>query len=335
MALSKDESSMGRPQAPLERDGSPVREFAFWLRDLRNRSGLTYEQLAKISNYATSTVQEATAGRRLPTLNVVKAFVKACHGDQPAWREYWTQIRRSLDPDAPPDLAGLIVPSWAASTGFGRPATPSRRPAQDNEPSGPGQSAMDDADRWYVESFTALLRLDADPIEAVEQREIVATVDDLSELSTSISVPRHPDDAGLTHQLEIELLHGGSLELREQPYESFFRNVIVLPRPLQSGDRHQYAVRQRIPPGQPMAAHYVHVPFHRTDHFELRVRFDPMHPPQAIWKLSGTPTAVIYERGPASQTMTPDRFGEVHVEFRDLRAGLGYGLCWLDEKAAP
>ena len=59
---------MGRPQKPLDRDGSAVREFAFWLRDLRKRSGLTYDQLGKNAHYATSTVQAATAGNRLPTL---------------------------------------------------------------------------------------------------------------------------------------------------------------------------------------------------------------------------------------------------------------------------
>ena len=51
-----------------ERDGSPSREFAFWLRDLRHRSGLTYEQLARSAHYATSTMQAATTGERLPTL---------------------------------------------------------------------------------------------------------------------------------------------------------------------------------------------------------------------------------------------------------------------------
>jgi len=325
---------MGRPQAPLERDGSPVREFAFWLRDLRNRSGLTYEQLAKNSHYATSTVQEATSGSRLPTLKVVTAFVQACNGDAEAWGAYWTQIRRLLDPDAPADIARSVVPPWANSIGTGRSAIAARRTAPDEGLADSGQTAVEDPDRWYVESFTALLRLDADPIEAVEQRAIVASVDGLSELSTSISVPRHPDDTGQRHQLEAELLHGGSLELREQPYESFFRNVIVLPEPLHTGERHEYALRLRIPRGQPMAAHYVHVPFHRTDYFELRIRFNPRSLPQAIWKLSGAPTAVIYQRGPASQTITPDRFGEVHVEFRDLRPGLGYGVCWLDDESA-
>ena len=69
---------MGRPQEPFERNGSPAREFAFWLRDLRHRSGLTYEQLARSAHYATSTMQAATTGRRLPTLKVTMAFVAAC-----------------------------------------------------------------------------------------------------------------------------------------------------------------------------------------------------------------------------------------------------------------
>ena len=47
---------------------------------------------------------------------------------------------------------------------------------------------------WFVESFSALLRLDTEPIEALEQRVIVAIADGLAELTTSISVPRHPTD---------------------------------------------------------------------------------------------------------------------------------------------
>ena len=58
---------MGRPEEPLERNGSPVREFAFWLRDLRRQAGITYEQLAGKAHYAVSTMQAAAAGRRLPT----------------------------------------------------------------------------------------------------------------------------------------------------------------------------------------------------------------------------------------------------------------------------
>jgi len=314
---------MGRPQEALERDGSPVRELAFWLRDLRNRSGLTYETLGKKAHYATSTVQEAAAGRRLPTHRVVMAFVQACGGDLDAWHEYWTQIRRLLDRDAPQDLSRSIIPPWALSDAAGQRA-PDRDPAE------PGRRPADRPDSWYIESFTALLLLDAEPVEAIEQRVIVATADGLSELDTSVSVPRHPDDAGPVHRLDAELLHGGSLQLREQPYESYFRNVILLPVPLRAGERHEYALRLRIPPGQPMASHYVHVPFRRSDYFELRVRFDLDRLPRSVWMLSGAPTAVIYERSPASQTLSPDRFGEIHLRFSDLRLGLGYGICWQE-----
>ncbi len=311
---------MGRPQQPLERDGTPVREFAFWLRDLRKRSGLTYAQLAKSAHYATSTVQEATAGRRFPTLKLTVAFVTACGGDVPEWRAYWGQIQRALDADAPDGLAGSISPPWA-------------EPAPDAAKAGAAigaASAAGDGDDWFVESFAALLRLDTEPIEALEQRVIVATADGLGELATSISVPRHPTDSDRAHGLESVLLHGGSLELREQPYESYFRNVIVLPRALRAGERHEYALRLRIPAGQRMANHYVYVPFRRSDHFELRVRFNPQHLPQAVWLLDGVPTAVIYERSPNKETLVPDRFGEVHVTFRALRLGLGYGLCWQE-----
>lgn len=105
---------MGRPERPLERDGSPARELAHWLRDLRNQSGMTYGQLGKRTGFSTSTLQEALSGRRLPTLQVTLAIVQACDGDVAAWRSYWAQIRRALDPDAPSVVS--VVPSWALTT---------------------------------------------------------------------------------------------------------------------------------------------------------------------------------------------------------------------------
>jgi hypothetical protein len=318
---------MGRPQRPLDRDGSPVRELAFWLRDLRSQSGLTYQQLARQAHYATSTVQAAAAGYQLPTWRVVRAFVRACGGDEPAWHAYWAQVKRALDQAAPDELRDRICPPWAvpnaAVTGLGLNGS---RPEPEPGPGGPA----DGDDGWYIRSFSALLRLDTRPPEAVEQRVVAATVDGLDEIATSISVPRHPDDAQPSHQLDVELLHGGLLQLREQPWETYFRNVIVLPAPLRAGEQHEYAMRLRIPQGQPMAPHYVHVPHRRSDHFDLRVRFSLDRPPRAVWMLPGVPTAVIYQRSPARQTLTPDRAGEVHVTFRNLQIGLGYGVCWQE-----
>jgi hypothetical protein len=310
---------MGRPQKPLDRDGSPVREFAFWLRDLRRRSGLTYDQLGRRSRYATSTVQDAAAGKRLPTLKVTLAFVRACDGDPRQWREYWTQVRRLLDENAPPSVSRSAAPPWA----FGPP------------PGSVGcvsSSAWDvgDADGWFTESFSALLRLDADPVEAWERRVVVATADGLSELVTSVSVPRQPHDAGQAGELAAELLYGGSIERRGQPAGGYFQNVIVLPRPLRAGERHEYALRLTIPSGQGLTPHYVHIPYQRSDHFELRVRFDPRCPPGCVWILRDAPAGRMDQGVKAAETVTPDRFGEIMASFRDMRPGLGYGVRWAD-----
>lgn len=320
---------MGRPEEPLDRDGSPVRELAFWLRDLRHGSGLTYQSLAQAAHYATSTMQAAAAGRRLPTLKVTIGFVTACGGDQEAWRAYWKRVKRALDADWPAAAGQRVEPPWAS-------ASPSRATDTAQLGNGGSQPAVDAQaapDGWYVESFSALLRMDKASPEAVEHRVIVAVTAGATELATSISVPRHPDDASAAHQLEAELLYGGSLELREQPYESYFRHFITLPRGLEAGERHEYQLVLRVPPGQQMAPHYVYVPFCRSDRFDLRARFSASRLPSAIWVLSGAPTAVIYERRTeqATQaTLVPDRFGEVHVEFRDLQVGRGYGICWQE-----
>jgi hypothetical protein len=321
---------MGRAQQPLERDGSPVREFAFWLRDRRNQSGLTYVQLGQAAHYATSTVQAAASGNSLPTQRVALAFVRACGGDVGAWRAYWTQIRRLLDQDAPDAVSRVMAPPWASLDGASRSGAAGTPAGWASPPGQLGATAAEAPDGWFCESGIALLLLDADPIESLEQRVVVAAADGLSELATSMSVPRRAGDAREAHDLHTELLHGGSLELREQPFESYFRNVVVLPRSLRRGERHSYALRYRLPPQQPIAPHYVQVPHRRTDYFEARVRFHQARRPRAVWQVSGVPTAVIYESAPARDLLVPDRFGEVHVSFRDLRPGLSYGVCWQD-----
>jgi hypothetical protein len=305
---------MGRPEEPLDRDGSPVREFAFWLRDLRNRSGLTYDQMGRKAHFATSTVQAATAGRRRPTLRVTLAFVDACGGDEQQWRAYWTQVRRLLDQQVPAGILRTVTPPWAEIA-----PPPTEQQAASISP------ALSATDGWFIESFSALLRLDADPVEAWERRRIVATVDGLDKLVTSVSVPRHPDDPGQDHGLESDLLYGGSIEACQQPYDSYFQNTIVLPRTLRSGERHEYAIRLRIPPGQRVTSHYVHVPYRRSDRFELRVRFDPRRLPEAGWLVRAAPTAVIYQRKQTSDRLT--RIGSARFTPASARCGRAWGTA--------
>jgi hypothetical protein len=330
---------MGRPEEPLERDGSPIREFAFWLRDLRRQSGLTYHTLASTAHYAPSTMQAAAAGHRLPTLKVTLSFVRACGGNVDQWRTYWRDVKRALDTDAPAagDRPG-VVPPWIAP---GRPDEAGPEPADGVELSGPpapaaasnGAASDEQAapDGWYVESFTAMLRMYKPTPEAQEHRVIVAVRPGVQALATSISVPRHRDDEAPEHEIEAELEYGGHLELREQEGESYFRHYIRLPRTLSVGEHHEYQILLKVPPGQQMVPHYAYVPFCRSDRFELRARFDPRRLPAEIWLLSGAATAVIYDRRAGQPLLIPDQYGDVHAEFSNLRIGRAYGICWRDQ----
>lgn len=307
---------MGFTEEPLEGDGTPVREFAFWLRDLRRRSGLTYAQMSRRSHYGTSTLQEATTGQRLPTLRVVLAFVAACDGDEEAWREYWARVSRVLDPAT---VGQPVTPPWLEA---GTPSATAGAPI--GEPAG-----------WFIASFAALVNVDEDPVEVIERRVIIAAVDGLSEVVTSITVPRHPAAPGLATGLETELIDGGTLEARQRPFESYFTNVIVLPKPLRSGERHQFTLRLRIPPGQRMTPHFLHVPYRRSDNFDLRVRFAASRLPSAVWLLDGAPPALLYQCEPEVPALVPDERGEVRATFRDMRPGLGYGVRWREFDQEP
>jgi transcriptional regulator with XRE-family HTH domain len=191
-----------------------------------------------------------------------------------------------------------------------------------------GVSAREAPHGWYIKSLVTLLQLDLDAPVALEERTIVATRDDLDEIDTTMSVPRHPEDSSQPHRAEIEVLSGGRLERREQPHESQFRHVIALAQPLAAGDEHLYRLAIRIPPSQLMINHAVHVPLQRSDHFNLTVRFSLEKLPPGIWLGNGVPPAVLRDREPRGRQVTPDRFGEVNVSFGDLLQGQAYGLRW-------
>ncbi|MEV0406778.1 hypothetical protein [Actinoallomurus sp. NPDC050550] len=120
---------MGRREAPVP-DG-PLKEFALALRALRvNAPGApTYRKLADEAHYSASVLSVAAAGRRLPSLDVTLAFVRACGGDTGEWRERWTRLHAELQahhPDLIPDLA---------QGPDGSPAGPEPVTADDDPPS--------------------------------------------------------------------------------------------------------------------------------------------------------------------------------------------------------
>jgi hypothetical protein len=82
-----------RLERPLVEEDTPVLKFAGDLRRLRRVAGLpSYRKLGRLTNYSPAALSEAVAGRRLPSLAVTKAFVRACGGDVEQWTARWREL---------------------------------------------------------------------------------------------------------------------------------------------------------------------------------------------------------------------------------------------------
>jgi hypothetical protein len=88
---------LGRPEKPLDTEEGPVVAFAYDLRALRRKSGQpSYRQMSKSALFSPSVLSSAANGRRLPTLQVTLAYVRACGGDQDEWERRWRELDGEL-----------------------------------------------------------------------------------------------------------------------------------------------------------------------------------------------------------------------------------------------
>lgn len=196
--------------------------------------------------------------------------------------------------------------------------------------SNPSDPSANSDDGWYVESLKSLVTLNEKTPRSTEERRIVSVVDDLVEIVHRASVPRPPTADG-PGRLEIDLLHGGALRLDETT-GGHFAYVLSLPERLNAGDGHEYTVQMSVPPGQRMLPCYLCTPLRRHDQFTLRIRFAPDNPPARIWQVTGAAPHTLDGSAGRWPTVRPNRFGEVRVEFRNLRVGFTYGVEWADRR---
>ena len=85
------------PEKPLSPDDH-LAQFAENLRQLRHHAdNISYRSLAERADVSPSALSQAASGRKLPTWNVTRAFVKGCGGDEKVWYEKWSQVRRELN----------------------------------------------------------------------------------------------------------------------------------------------------------------------------------------------------------------------------------------------
>ncbi|MCX5247541.1 helix-turn-helix domain-containing protein [Streptomyces sp. NBC_00201] len=106
---------MGRPERPLDPQAGPVQRLAHDLRELRRTAGgPSYRAMAKVAGFSATTLSQAAAGERLPSLAVVEGYVRACAGDPSEWVPRWKEAEEEAsrapvepDEDAPSPYRGL------------------------------------------------------------------------------------------------------------------------------------------------------------------------------------------------------------------------------------
>jgi hypothetical protein len=190
---------------------------------------------------------------------------------------------------------------------------------------------------WYLTRLRTLLRLDGERPEAVEERTLVASDDDLGEIVISTTVPRpvaadrasgRADDAVGEQELSFSVLYGGSLIRCERPSGSYFRYFIGLPHPLSRGEPHDIGVLFSVPAVQPFNPRYTLQPLRRCDEFDLRIRFGSGNRPARIWAIGGLPRGMVDDFADPGALICPDTAGDIRLRYRNLRIGLAYGARW-------
>lgn len=92
---------MGRPERPVDPGAGAVQGLAHALRELRRAAGgPSYRTMAKAAGFSATTLSQAAAGERLPTLAVVEGYVRACGGDPAEWGPRWKEAEAEAAAEA-------------------------------------------------------------------------------------------------------------------------------------------------------------------------------------------------------------------------------------------
>jgi sugar lactone lactonase YvrE len=105
---SQGETNMPRTERPLDSEDTELGRFAADLRKLRDKAGKpSYRALASRAHYSAATLSDAAGGKKLPSLAVTLAYVKACDGDEQEWEQRWRSIAAPPDPTGETPYVGL------------------------------------------------------------------------------------------------------------------------------------------------------------------------------------------------------------------------------------
>ncbi|AHH97326.1 hypothetical protein KALB_3962 [Kutzneria albida DSM 43870] len=186
---------------------------------------------------------------------------------------------------------------------------------------------------WHTAELQASVVLDLPVPEVIETRRIVADQDDLEavELSMTLEPPPGWTGEGSPRELGLDVLYGGLLAKRVMKSTRRVGFVLRLPHPLGRNKEHEYAVRVRFSPNQPIAPYYVCTPSYPCRLFRLRVRFGPERVPGSIWRLHEALATEVGDSPENRKQVFADPCGEVYSEFSDLVPRSSYGIAWSQD----
>jgi WD40 repeat protein/energy-coupling factor transporter ATP-binding protein EcfA2 len=189
---------MPRKERPLDAGDSAVLTFARELRSLRERAGRpTYRELSSVTHYSEAALSQAAGGRKLPTLQVTLAYVRACGGSEEEWERRWyataaDEPRPESDTASP--YAGLAAfQQQDADRFFGRDAlvTQLRKQVEEHRvvlvvgASGAGKSSLLRAGLMpRLGNRAALFTPGPNPLDEVPETAEVLVVDQFEEIFT-------------------------------------------------------------------------------------------------------------------------------------------------------
>jgi hypothetical protein len=180
--------------------------------------------------------------------------------------------------------------------------------------------------QWHTEELRVALAVDRPVPEAFEFRRVVADTDDLTELDLALTVTA-PDSSGpraRKEDLDVDVFHGGILTGRRMESSDRFGLALKLPSALNHGDKHEIALRfrARIEP------HFVCVPRHPCDLFDLHVRLGNERAPREVVLLNKAFQDDARDPIAEGTSIPVNEAGEVHVRFENLDPGFAYGVKW-------
>lgn len=194
------------------------------------------------------------------------------------------------------------------------------------------QVDSDDPERgWVVCRLRALVLLDREAPEVVEERTIVATRDDLAHIAVRFSMPRRSHGPGLDREVDAEIQYGAVIVATKRLGANHFLYLLALPRALARNETHTYAIVFKARDGRSIADHYVFTPLVSCRLFETRVRFAATRRPVAVWRTDqalSDADVLPHDGQPDGPLLALDGANEAAATFDHPEQARTYGICW-------